>query len=70
MFEEYFQQILQNKPVLIIDAPGSNQLDQNLYKPLQLRSLKVREGVEYLLQNYRPAATLGEWVVYELKENP
>lgn len=70
MFEEYFQQILRNKPVLIIDAPGSNQLDQNLYKPLQLRSQKVREGVEYLLQNYQPAATFGEWVVYEVKESP
>ena len=70
MFEEYFQQILNNKPVLIIDAPGSNQLDENLYKPLQERSAKVRDGVQYLIKNYQPVATYGEWVIYRLTETP
>ncbi len=69
MFEEYFQQILQNRPVLIIDAPGSNQLDENLYKPLQLRSSKVQVGVQYLLDHYQTVATFGDWVVYRLKES-
>jgi hypothetical protein len=64
MFEEYFQQIIQNKPVLVIDAPGSNQLDANLYKPLQARSGKVREGVLYLINNYHPVAVFGEWTIY------
>jgi hypothetical protein len=68
MFEEYFQQILKNKPVLIIDAPGSNKLDDNLYKSLQLRSVVVQNGVQYLLQNYRRVATFGDWVVYRLIE--
>jgi hypothetical protein len=70
MFEEYFRQILTNKPVLIIDAPGSNQLDNNLYKPLQARSEKVRDGVQYLVNHYQPVASFGEWVVYRLIENP
>ena len=68
MFDEYFQQIIQNRPVLIIDPPGSNQLDENLYKPLQLRSTVVKNGVQYLLQNYQQVATFGDWVVYRLKE--
>ena len=68
MFDEYFQQIIQKRPVLIIDAPGSNQLDENLYKPLQLRSTVVKNGVQYLLQNYQQVATFGDWVVYRLKE--
>ncbi len=70
MFEEYFQQILNNKPVLIIDAPGSSQLDENLYKPLQERSAKVRDGVQYLVQNYKPVATYGEWVIYKSIQTP
>jgi hypothetical protein len=70
MFEEYFHQILQNKPVLIIDAPSGNQLDDDLYKPLQLRSSIVREGVQYLIMNYEPEATIGEWVIYRLKNFP
>ena len=31
MFEEYFNQILENKPVLIIDTRGRSQLDEKLY---------------------------------------
>lgn len=70
MFEEYFTQILDNKPLLIIDAPGSNQLDDNLYKPLQARSEKVRDGVQYLIKNYQPVASFGEWIVYRLDGIP
>jgi hypothetical protein len=70
MFEEYFDQVLKNKPVLIIDAPGSNQLDENLYKPIQLRSAKVRYGVQNLIQNYQSVATIGDWVIYKVKESP
>ena len=70
MFNEYFQQILNNKPVLIIDAPGSNHLDENLYKPLQLRSKIVKDGVLYLLQNYQQVASYGDWTIYRLRESP
>ena len=70
MFEEYFQQIMENKPILIIDAPGSNQLDDNLYKPLQDRSAKVRDGVQFLVKHYKPIATFGEWTLYQLISYP
>jgi hypothetical protein len=70
MFEEYFQQIMENNPVLIIDAPGSNQLNNDLYKPLQDRSDKVRDGVQYLINNYKTVATFGDWTVYRLTKSP
>ena len=70
MFEEYFSEITNNKPVLIIDAPGSSQLDDNLYKPLQTRSAIVRDGVKYLIRNYKPVQTFGDWVIYQRIEIP
>jgi dolichyl-phosphate-mannose-protein mannosyltransferase len=66
MFEEYFNQILQNDPVLIIDTRGRTRLDEKLYIPLQKRSEIVREGVQYLGENYQPVAQFGEWFVYRL----
>jgi hypothetical protein len=66
MFEEYFNQILQNKPVLIIDTRGRTRLDEKLYVPLQKRSEIVREGVKYLGENYQQVAQFGEWFVYRL----
>ena len=69
MYNEYFQQIIQNRPVLIIDAPGSNQLDENLYKPMQIRSTIVSNGVQYLLQNYQRVASFGDWIIYQVKES-
>lgn len=68
MFEEYFDQILSNKPTLIIDTRGRTQLDEKLYTPLQKRSQIVREGVKYLGENYEQVAQFGEWFVYRLKE--
>jgi hypothetical protein len=64
MFEEYFNQILENKPTLIIDTRGRARLDEKLYTPLQKRSQVVREGVKYLGEHYQPVARFEEWVVY------
>ena len=66
MFEEYFDQILANKPVLIIDTRGQPRLDEKLYTPLQKRSQIVREGVKYLGENYEQVAQFGDWFVYRL----
>ena len=64
MFEEYFNQILANKPVLIIDTRGRTRLDDRLYTSLQKRSKIVREGVKYLGEHYQQVAQFGEWFVY------
>jgi len=64
MFEEYFNQILANKPVLIIDTRGRPRLDDKLYTPLQKRSQIVRDGVKYLGEHYQQVAQFDEWVVY------
>jgi 4-amino-4-deoxy-L-arabinose transferase-like glycosyltransferase len=69
MFEEYFNQILENKPILIIDTRGQTRLDEKLYVPLQKRSQIVREGVQYLGENYQQVAQFDEWFVYRLVEN-
>ena len=66
MFEEYFNQILANRPVLIIDTRGRTRLDEKLYVPLQKRSEIVRAGVQYLGENYQQVAQFGEWFVYRL----
>lgn len=66
MFEEYFNQILGNKPVLIVDTRGRTRLDEKLYTPLQKRSQIVRQGVEYLGTNYQQVAQFDEWFVYRL----
>lgn len=66
MFEEYFNQILENKPVLIIDTRGRNAITEKLYEPLQKRSEIVRDGVRYLGENYEQVAQFGEWFVYRL----
>ncbi|MCI0608543.1 MAG: glycosyltransferase family 39 protein [Anaerolineae bacterium] len=68
MFEEYFNQIVENKPVLIIDTRGRSQLTEKLYEPLQKRSEIVRNGVQYLGENYIQVAQFGEWFVYRLIE--
>jgi hypothetical protein len=70
MFEEYFNQILDDKPVLIIDTRGRTQLTEKLYQPLQKRSQIVRDGVKYLGENYEQVAQFGEWAVYRLVEKP
>jgi hypothetical protein len=64
MFEEYFNQILANKPMLIIDTRGQPRLEEKLYTPLQKRSQIVRDGVKYLGENYEPVAQFGDWFVY------
>jgi hypothetical protein len=64
MFEEYFNQILGDKPTLIIDTRGRTRLDDKLYTPLQKRSQVVRDGVKYLGENYKQVAQFGEWFVY------
>jgi hypothetical protein len=65
MFEEYFNQILANKPTLIIDTRGQERLEEKLYTPLQKRSQIVRDGVKYLGENYQPVAQFGDWFVYK-----
>ena len=70
MFEEYFNQILGDKPVLIIDTRGRTQLTEKLYTLLQKQSQIVRDGVKYLGENYEQVAQFGEWFVYRLAENP
>ena len=67
MFEEYFNQILENKPILIIDTRGQSSLTEKLYLPLQKRSQIVRDGVKYLGENYEQVAQFGNWFVYRLK---
>ena len=64
MFEEYFDQILANKPILIIDTRGRPRLDDKLYTPLQKRSQIVRDGVKYLGEHYRQVAQFDNWFVY------
>jgi len=68
MFDEYFNQILDNDPVLIIDTRGRASLTDRLYEPLQKRSEIVRDGVKYLGENYEQVAQYEEWFVYRLKE--
>ena len=70
MFEEYFNQFLGDKPVLIIDTRGRTQLTEKLYTPLQKRSQIVRDGVQYLGENYEQVAQFGEWFVYRLIQIP
>lgn len=66
MFEEYFSQILENKPVLIIDTRGRDRLDEKLYTSMQKRSQIVRDGVQQLAANYQQVARFDDWVVYRL----
>jgi len=68
MFEEYFNQILANKPTLIIDTRGRSRLDDKLYTPLQKRSKIVRDGVKYLGEHYQQVAQFDDWFVYRFKE--
>jgi len=70
MFEEYFNEILENKPKLIIDTRGETSLPEKLYVPLQKRSEIVRNGVEYLGKNYEQVAQFDEWYVYRRKDMP
>lgn len=64
MFEEYFNQILKNKPTLIIDTRGQASLNDKLYTNVQKRSKIVREGVIYLGEHYQQVAQFGDWFVY------
>jgi hypothetical protein len=64
MFEEYFNQILENKPTLIIDTRGRPRLGDKLYTPLQKRSQIVRDGVKYLGEHYQQVAQFDHWFVY------
>ena len=68
MFEEYFNQILENEPLLIIDTRGRETLTDKLYVPLQKRSEIVRAGVEYLGNHYENVAQFGDWFVYRRLE--
>jgi hypothetical protein len=68
MFEEYFNEILANKPTLIVDTRGQPRLEEKLYTPLQKRSQIVRDGVKYLGENYQQVAQFGDWFVYRIKD--
>src|SRR5215213_5126631 len=69
MFEEYFNQIINNKPALIIDTRGRPRLVDKLYTPLQKRSQIVRDGVKYLGEHYKQVAQFDEWIVYRFIGN-
>jgi hypothetical protein len=64
MFEEYFSQILENKPVLIIDTRGRDRLEDKLYTAMQKRSEIVRDGVQELGTSYQQVARFDDWVIY------
>jgi hypothetical protein len=68
MFEEYFHQIVENKPILIIDTRGRDRLDDKLYTAMQKRSQIVRDGVQQLGTDYQQVARFDDWVVYRLKD--
>lgn len=68
MFEEYFNQILTNSPILIIDTRGRDRLDDKLYPSMQKRSQVVRDGVQQLGATYQQVAQFGDWFVYRLAE--
>jgi len=68
MFEEYFDEILTNEPVLIVDTRGRDRLEENLYTSMQKRSPVVRAGVQQLAANYQQVARFQDWVVYRLKD--
>ena len=69
MFEEYFNQILENKPILIVDTRGRDRLDEKLYTSMQKRSQIVRAGVQQLGATYQQVARFDDWVVYRLIGN-
>lgn len=69
MFEEYFNQILENKPILIVDTRGRDRLDEKLYTSMQKRSRIVRDGVQQLGATYQQVARFDDWVVYRLIGN-
>jgi len=66
LIEEFFQQIMQNNPIMIIDSRGRDHLDEKLYEPVQKRSEIVRAGVQYLGEHYQQVAQFDEWFVYRL----
>jgi hypothetical protein len=66
MFEEYFNQILENKPLLIVDTRGRDRLDEKLYTSMQKRSQIVRDGVQQLGAAYQQVARFDDWIVYRL----
>ena len=68
MFEEYFNQILGNDPVLIIDTRGREHLEDKLYTSMQKRSQIVRDGVQELGATYQQVARFDDWVVYGFVE--
>jgi hypothetical protein len=68
MVEEFFDDIIEHKPALIIDTRG--QWGEKLYPSMQRRSESVRQSIDYLTSNYQPATSFGDWVVYEYRPRP
>ncbi len=68
MVEEFFDDIIQRKPALIIDTRG--QWGEKLYPSMQRRSESVHRSIDYLTRNYQPVATFGDWVVYQYAPGP
>ena len=64
LIEEFFQQIMQNNPAIIIDSRGRSRLDEKMYQPVQKRSEIVRAGVQYLGEHYQKVAQFDDWFVY------
>lgn len=68
MVEEYIQQIMKNRPKLIIDTDGGNGPDNSLYLTrLVNKSAIVKNGMEFLTTEYSAVATLNGCVIYQLK---
>ena len=70
LVEEFFQEILENRPVLIVDTRGYSQLGKRLFAPVQKRSEVTKAAVLYLVENYEPVMQYGDWIIYALRQNP
>jgi hypothetical protein len=65
MTEEFFSEILDKKPTLIVDTRGYSHLGEKLYTSIQKRSPFIQNAVQVLEQSYHPVATYNEWIVYK-----
>ena len=67
MVEEFFEQILQDKPRLIIDTRGRRSLDEKLFVSIRKRSDAVDGAIQYLTEAYEPVFYYGDWIIYKHK---
>lgn len=65
MVEEFFREVLENQPALIVDARGYDSLGEKLFVPIQNRSEEVASAVQDLEKKYKPVMQYGDWVIYK-----